>query len=181
MHLIASKLQFPAALPKSREMLNGYERPVGHPDELLKLISRTHTGREILEEFLPYLTKKKVSIEEYPSELCETVRKSIPEGHAIGACLVGARILIDFQAPRGVNVAYLVHEISIFLSRHRKSNKCQEATESEAFLKQVHFTCELRERDPEYEKFLKVNSSRAAALHDLLEFEIEDSSQGRAA
>lgn len=152
-------------------MSNAYEIPAKNPQELLKLIARTVTGRDLLEDFMPLLAKRKVRIEDYPASLRKKLREFIPAGHAIGACLIEDEILIDIEAPRGIVAAFLVHEIAHVLALRRQSTSCREETEVEATQKQVKFTCELRERDPDYEQFLKINSLRVAQLQALLEFE----------
>ncbi len=169
-------------------MSHDYSKPARNPDDLMKILARTTTGRALLEEFLPFLHKGRITIENYPAAMRAQLREFIPAGHAIGACLVGesptsecCQILVDFEGARGTVAAFLVHEITSFLVGHRRSSLCREDAEAEALRKQLQFTTELRDRDPAFEFYLKANASKAALLHDLLEFELEAGTKGKAA
>lgn len=152
-------------------MAHSYTLPTAHADDLLLLIAKTPTGLGLLEKFVPFLDQRKVSIQDYPSDLRAELRNFIPVGHTIGACLAQDRILLDFEGARGVVAAYLVHEISCFLSLTLGSTLCREELEAEAIKKQLQFTAELRERDADYARFLKDYTPQAFRLNQLLEFE----------
>lgn len=136
-------------------------------DDLLKIIARTNTGRALLAELNPYLVKQRVRIQNYPEKLRSEIRKFIPPTHPIGACREDDCILLDYEGARGVVAAYLVHEIVCYL----RSNLCQEETLAVAMKRQAQFTTELRERDSEYDAFMRTHLSRAVELNTLLEFE----------
>lgn len=152
-------------------MPNCYKLPVTTPDELFKVISRTTTGRTLLAEFLPKFSNQTVKIENYPAVLRAEIRKFIPPAHPIGACLQGERIFLDYAGARGVVAAYLVHEIACYLFATGQSNLCREKMEAKALKLQAQFTTELRERDPEYECFIRAYRAQAVELNQILEFE----------
>ncbi len=151
------------------------------PDPVLKLIARTATGRALLESFLPMLKRGQVKIEPYPQAIVEKLRAVIPEGHPIGACLVteGATgtIFLDYGSPIGVLAPFLVHEIAhaleprVWAGRTARSESTLVDVEASAFQTQFKYTQELRERDPTYDLFLKMNYPKAKMLQTLLEFE----------
>jgi hypothetical protein len=161
-------------------MPTGYARPPGEIDEVLKLIAKVATGRKLLESFLPLLTRGKVRIEAYPEALCAKLRAVIPEGQPIGACLLvdpatkSGKIYLDYSSPLGVLAPFLVHEIVHALDPRvwRGDTRVKAtlfSTESAAFQSQFAFTQELRDRDPEYDRFLRSTYPKAKILHELLE------------
>jgi hypothetical protein len=161
-------------------MPTGYARPPSQIDEVLKLIAKAATGRKLLESFLPLLTRGKVTIEPYPDALRTKLRAVIPEGQPIGACLLvdpaaaSGKIYLDYGSPLGVLAPFLVHEIVHALDPkiwrgETKVRATLYSTESEAFQSQFTFTQELRDRDPEYDRFLRATYPKAKILHELLE------------
>lgn len=148
-------------------MKNHYALPPLNTDDLLKVIARTNSGRALLAEFNPHLKNRRIRIENYPEKIRAEVRRFIPPDHPIGACRQGDSILLDFQGARGVVATYLVHEIVCYL----RSNLCQEEVLVEALKRQAQFTTELRERDAEYDAFMRTHLSRSVELNTLLEFE----------
>jgi hypothetical protein len=150
-------------------------------DPVLKLIARTASGRVLLERFLPMLKRGQVKIAPYPREIVAKLRVVIPEGQPIGACFVteGATgtIFIDYDSPIGVLAPFMVHEIAhalepkVWAGKTAKSQAAMLEAEESAFQTQFKFTQELRERDPEYDTFLKTHYPKAKLLHTLLEFE----------
>lgn len=160
-------------------MANPYSTPATSTDELFKLISRTAIGRTLLSQFMPLVTRKRIAIEDYPGVLRAKLRNYIPEGQPIGACFVRAetgdagpdRILVDFESARGIAAAFLVHEIVCALAAQTSSKSCRETTETDAIKKQLLFTTELKDRDPEYVSYLRENLNQAVALHQILDFE----------
>ncbi len=153
-----------------------YESKVHSAEPIFKLIARSATGRSLLERFLPLYRKGKVKIEPYPPAIVAKLREVIPEGFPVGACLVTegdqGTIFLDFESPLGVLAPFLVHEISHALEPRIK-------TEAEAFQIQYRFTQELRERDTEYDSFLKAHYPKAKILHQLLDFEAVEELYGK--
>lgn len=153
-------------------------------DDILKLISRTATGRKILENFLPLYARKKVLIAAYPDEIVAELRKVLPEGQPIGACFTPnggpknkAVIYLDFTSPVGILAPFLVHEMVHALDQRVWKGQTQHtgdalfAVETQAFETQFRFTQELKDRDPEYQNFLTQNYPKAKILHAMLTLE----------
>lgn len=165
-------------------MKNGaYTDTIAHanPEPVLKLVARSETGRGLLERFIPMMKRGKVKIAPYPAGIVAKLRAVIPAGQPIGACLVtegdSGTIFLDYESPIGVLAPFLVHEIvhalepKVWAGKTAKSQAALLDAESSAFQTQFKFTQELRERDPEYDAFLKTNYPKAKMLHTLLEFE----------
>jgi hypothetical protein len=158
-----------------------YASKTANAEPVLKLIARSPLGRELLESFLPLLRRGKVKIEPYPAAIVAKLREAIPEGQPIGACLITegnqGTIFLDFESPIGVLAPFLVHEIvhslepKIWAGKTARSQTTLVETEVSAFQTQFRFTQELRERDPEYDSFLKENFPKAKLLNQLLEFD----------
>jgi hypothetical protein len=157
-----------------------YGRPPRQIEEVLKLIAKAATGRKLLESFMPLMTRGKVVIESYPEALVSKLREVIPTGQPIGACFIVdpktalGRIYLDFESPLGVLAPFLVHEIVHALDAriwqgHTRRKAALHAAEGSAFQSQFLFTQELRERDPEYDRFLRTTFPRAKILNELLE------------
>ena len=158
-----------------------YARAPQSIDEILKLVARSAAGRDCLERFLPLYHRKQVRIEGYPAELVTKLREALPEGQPIGACFVheGSKgvIYLDLASPLGIVAPFLVHEIVHALDRKvwdgSASRAEQETVNAEvrAFETQFRFTQELKERDPEYAKFMTQAYPKAKILHEWLERE----------
>lgn len=166
-----------------------YHKPPAQIDDVLKLIAKTPTGRALLEAFLPLHAKKTVRFESYPAPLVERLRAVVEEGQPIGACFscdgtVGA-IHYDPSSPIGVLAPFLVHEIAHALDPALWRRPTADATgpakkrandpvqrELGAFETQFRFTSELKDRDPDYEKFLRAYYPKARILHERLSFEL---------
>ncbi len=164
-------------------MTGAYSETIANanPEPVMKLIARTVTGRELLEQFLPLLKRGQVKIAPYPRDIVAKLRNVIPEGQPIGACLVTegkeGTIFLDYESPIGVLAPFLVHEIShalqpnVWAGKTARSQELLIEAEAHAFQAQFKFTQELRERDPNYDTFLRTNYPKAKLLHTLLEFE----------
>ena len=161
-----------------------YDLKPNSVEDILKLISRSHTGRKVLENFLPLYHKNKVAIDTYPADIVSQLRQVLPEGQPIGACFTpnggpnnGAVIYLDFTSPIGILAPFLVHEMVHALDKRVWSGKTQNAgdvlfaVESLAFETQFRFTQELKERDAEYETFLASHYPKAKILHTMLTLE----------
>jgi hypothetical protein len=158
-----------------------YSKPPAAADAILKLIAKTPSGRTLLEGFLPMIAKGKVRIEAYPSEIATRLRAVVPSDQPIGACFVvdPATVLgcihLDFGSPLGVLAPFLVHEIAhaldprVWRGDPSASRAQMLRTEENAFQIQFLFTQELRERDPEFDRFLRSAFPKARILHELLE------------
>lgn len=155
-------------------MLNSYHAKVDHVDTLTKLIARSASGRKLLEQFLPLLQKGTIRIEPYPVAILKKLREVIPADQPIGACFIrdgaGGTIFVDFETPIGILAPFLVHEIIHALAGKKEFS----VTEESAFQGQHLFTQELRERDADYDVFLKSQFPKAKFLHKLLEFDTSD-------
>jgi len=158
-----------------------YSKKPASADEILKLIAKTASGRKLLERFLPLLTRGKVRIQAYPAEIVAKLREVLPPEQPIGACFavdpetgLGC-IYLDFASPIGVLAPFLVHEIihaldtRVWAGKARRSRRTMLMTEENAFQTQFAFTLELRERDPEFDQFLRQVFPKAKILHELLE------------
>lgn len=158
-----------------------YEKAPGKIDEVLKLIAKVAAGRKLLESFLPMLAKGTVRIEAYPDEIVAKLREILPSDQPIGACFtvdpetrVGC-IYLDYGSPLGVLAPFLVHEIvhsldpKVWKGDAQKSRERMLETEEHAFHSQFLFTEELRDRDPDYDRFLRTVFPKAKILHELLE------------
>ncbi|MBC7691961.1 MAG: hypothetical protein H7222_09335 [Methylotenera sp.] len=161
-----------------------YSKAPENTEAVLKLISRSLTGRTLLEKFLPLFTSKRVRIEGYPSHVVRQLREVLDEGQPIGACFVqdGSTgvIYLDFASPVGILAPFLVHEMVHCLDNKlwkvaRKSvvsgqsvRRAQYNSELEAFEKQHNFLCEMKERFPDYRLFLEKHFPKAKMLHEKL-------------
>src|SRR5690606_36082626 len=109
----------------------------------------------------------KVRIQAYPAEIVAKLREVLPPEQPIGACFavdpetgLGC-IYLDFASPIGVLAPFLVHEIihaldtRVWAGKARRSRRTMLMTEENAFQTQFAFTLELRERDPEFDQFLR--------------------------
>ena len=162
-------------------MTSQYADKIANVEPVLKLIARSAVGRELLERFLPLLSRGQVKIEAYPASVVARLREVIPEGQPIGACLVTedgkGTIFLDYGSPIGILAPFLVHEIvhaldpKIWSGKTARSQATLVETEAAAFHTQFRFTAELRERDPAYDVFLKTHYPKAKMLHQLLEFD----------
>ena len=134
-------------------------------EEILKLIARVPTGRNLLERFVPLYSKKVVSLHTYPEELTRQLRALLPDGQTIGASwMENERVIyLDTEGPLGMLAPFLVHEMV-----HVLSNKKGTEVELDAFEIQTRFTQELKDRDPKYQEFLLANYSRTKLTDDWL-------------
>jgi hypothetical protein len=162
-------------------MPNVFLAKITHPDAIIKQISRSTTGRKLLEEFLPLLKKGKIHIESYAPELIARLREVIPADHPIGVCFVpegdGGTIFLDYETPLGILAPFLVHEIAHALGK--KLDRIE--AETIAIQTQSLFAQELRDRDPEYDSFLKSHYPKAKHLLKLLDFEEMEEKTGKRA
>jgi hypothetical protein len=160
-------------------MSTGYRKTPASSEEILRLIAKSPAGRTLLERFLPHFTRGRVSIVAYPAELVAKLREVLPADQPIGACFEAdpstgrGRIFHDFGSPIGVLAPFLVHEIAHSLDPRAWEKRAAKAgalaLETEAFHVQFRFTQELRERDPEYDLFLRERFPKTKMLHELLE------------
>jgi hypothetical protein len=145
-------------------------------EEVLELISRTPTGRKLLDSFLPLRNRRKITIECYPIEIIAKLKQGLGEGQPIGACFVNngemGTIYVDMTSPIGVLAPFLVHEIAHSLDANLwevlPSDESQFKAELKAFEYQSLFQEELKERFSEYQVFLSKHFPKAKILHDRL-------------
>jgi hypothetical protein len=167
---------------KNRSVLcvkNIYSQAPSHPDEILKLIARTPTGRSLLEPFLALYRSGQVRLEPYPASLVERLRAVLGEGQPIGACFVAdgttGTIHFDLEAPLGILGPFILHEIAHSLdpslwhtARTAQTRRTRDQTmlkaETRAFEAQHRFVQELQNADPEFKKFLKSQQARVRIL-----------------
>ncbi len=158
-------------------MSKSYHAKMNHVDSVTKLIARTTSGRKLLEQFLPLLKKGTFRIEPYPAGVLKKLREVIPADQPIGACLIreaqGGTIFIDTETPIGIIAPFLVHEIIHALAGKKEFALVEES----AFQGQYLFTQELRERDPNYDIFLRTQFPKAKFLHKLLEFDVANEAE----
>ncbi len=150
---------------------------------IFRVISKTATGRNVLEAFLPLYTAKRVSIQSYPSPVLAQLRAVLGEGTPIGACFtidqgIG-RIFIDTNSPVGVLAPFLLHEMVHALDQRlwdadgialRRSQRDQLMLQVEvsAFKAQHLFMDEMKDRYAHYGQFLKTYYPKAKILHEKL-------------
>jgi hypothetical protein len=152
-------------------------------EAVLKLISRSATGRKLLERFMPLFTSRKVRIENYPIAVASQLRAVLGEGQPIGACFVqdgkSGVIYLDFSSPIGVLAPFLVHEMVHCLDSKLWKiaenpgmtsliREVQFRSELDAFEAQHLFIHEMKERFPEYQNYLKNYFPKAKILHERL-------------
>ncbi len=167
-----------------------FARSPENTEAVLRLISRTASGRALLERFMPELSRGRIRIATYPPELVARLRAVMGEGQPIGAAFVidqgQGTIYLDPSSPLGVLAPFLVHEMIHSLNKAlwkaeksgiRKSDRADLLlrSEEEAFEGQHRFVSELGERYPEFRAFLKAHYPKAKILHEkLTELEISD-------
>lgn len=152
-------------------------------EAVLKLISRSASGRKLLEKFLPLFTSRKVRIENYPSALASQLRAALGDGQPIGACFIqdgtSGVIYLDLSSPIGVLAPFLVHEMvhcldsNLWLAAKNPGLKSvlrevQYRSELTAFESQHLFLTEMKERFPDYQTFLSEYFPKAKLLHERL-------------
>jgi hypothetical protein len=160
-----------------------FDRAPASTEEVLKIISRSETGRKLLERFLPLFNRGKVQISHYSPAVVAQMREHLGEDQPVGACFMidGEQgvIFIDPSSPLGVLAPFLVHEIThclnadLWASQRRVLDRRQRdqlmlEVETQAFETQHVFINELKARFPEYEAFLKAYSPKAKILVDRL-------------
>ena len=134
-------------------------------EEILKLVARTPSGRNLLEKFLPLYSRKQVTLQTYPEAIIQELRPLLPDGQTVGATWTEKDrvIYLDTQGPIGILAPFLVHEMVHVISTKKGTER-----ELDAFETQTRFTQELKERDPEYQNFLLANYSRTKLTDDWL-------------
>ncbi len=156
-------------------------------NEVLKLISRTRIGNEVLEQFLPRLRKGEVRIAGYPPEVLERLKLAIGRDQPVGACFIPeykgetreGTIYLDLTSPLGLLAPFLFHEMVHSLdpgvwdaARRPLTRKSRDRVlleaETKAFEAQHQFVLELKQRFPEYQRFLQTQYPRAKILHERL-------------
>lgn len=162
-----------------------FAKPPGSLQEILKLMTRTASGREALERFLPLVESGKIDIQPYPMELLTRLRAALGPDQPIGACLINdfshGTIYLDLQSPIGILAPFLFHEMIHALdpaiwraASARSENRVAPEdpiflqTELRAFDAQRKFVEELSAREPAYGDFLASQSSRIKKLTDRL-------------
>lgn len=166
-----------------RDPHRDFSAPPKSVHDVLKIVSMTQTGRQLLERFLPLLHANRVRVESYPLNVVEKLRSILGEGQPVGASFIhdgrSGTIYIDPTSPIGVLAPFLVHEIVHSLDTLCPSSNASDGSrrprpthpvdaESHAFRVQYQFTQELRQRFEDYERFLKTQFPRARILHELL-------------
>ena len=141
----------------------------------------------MLERFLPRLRKQEVRIEAYPAEVLERLKLAIGRDQPVGACFIPeyqgearhGTIYLDLTSPLGLLAPFLFHEMvhsldpSLWeaarhpLSRDSRDRVLLEA-ETKAFETQHRFVLELKQRFPEYQRFLQAQYPRMKILHERL-------------
>ena len=158
--------------------------------EVLKLIARTNTGREILEKFLPLYNQRKIAIKPYPDEIVNKLKAVIGPDQPVGACFVtdgvAGTIHYDARSPLGVLAPFIFHEMVHSLDAclwdnaqipmtQTSRDQLHLRAETKAFEYQHRFVDELGQRYPEYKKFLAEYYPKAKILVDrLTSTDIED-------
>lgn len=169
--------------------INDFNLPPARLEEVFKLIVRVPTGRKIYESFAPLFKAKTVEVKPYPENVLVKLKEALGEGQPVGACFMNdgesGAIYIDPTSPIGVLAPFLLHEMvhaldeSLWaMARGQKSKRKKGGTapvdeamlgsESKAYEAQSQFTQELRERFPEYARFLMTQFPRARILHEKL-------------
>ena len=178
-HLSSSRL----SVATSTRMNFDFAKKPESAQSILRLISRTASGRDLLERFLPQLNRGRIVIQAYPPELVSRLRAVLGEGQPIGAAFVidggQGTIYLDLESPLGVLAPFLVHEIIHSLNEGlwkaekdgiRKADRTELylRSEEDAFEGQHRFVAELGERYPEFRAFLKAYYPKAKILHEKL-------------
>jgi hypothetical protein len=160
-----------------------YSTRAAHPQDILKLIARVPSGRDLLTGFLPLYKSGRVAFEPYAPELLERLRAALGPGQPVGACFVcdgqSGQIHYDPAAPIGVLAPFWVHEIthaldtSLWLMSGQRASrtardKAMLKAETRAFEAQHRFVQELREADPAFGQFLVGEQARVRVLHERL-------------
>ncbi|MBC7385227.1 MAG: hypothetical protein H7301_03570 [Cryobacterium sp.] len=153
-------------------MPNPYHAPTARPEDVFKVLARTPTGRALLERFSSFYARGTVKFEPYPEAMMKRLRETIPSGHPVGACLVWENdscekgsLFFDPANPLGVAAPFVAHEIATIGTGKR------EKRELAALKIQIRFSEELRQRDSDFDSFLKENLLQARLLHAILNFE----------
>lgn len=154
-----------------------------HPEQILKLIARVPSGREILSRFLGLYRCGRVTLEPYEPALLARLRSALGEGQPVGACFVNdgksGKIHYDPGAPLGVLAPFLVHEMAHALDptlwtasncrqTRRARDKLMLQAETRAFELQHRFVQELRAADPGFSAFLVKDQARVRVLNERL-------------
>lgn len=160
-----------------------FNQAPSHPDEILRLIARTPSGREVLTAFLPLHRSGQVRFQPYAQALLTKLRAALGEGQPVGACFVNdgitGSIHFDPDAPIGVLAPFLVHEMvhaldtSLWLAAgKRQTKKARDQmmlnAETQAFAIQHRFVQELRAADSAFDVFLREQQARVRVLCEKL-------------
>jgi len=155
--------------------------------EILAILARTSTGREVLSRIYPDLTSGKVTIEAYPEELLTLLRAHRPEGEPVGATFttdgLKGKIYLDLTSPLGVLAPFLIHEMvhsldaALWYCANRSVTRAQIRSvklqsEESAFQIQNRFVSELKTQCQEFSGYIELVRSSIRTLQDLSSEEV---------
>ena len=160
-----------------------FSKAPAHPDEILRLIARTPSGRAVLAPFMEHYRSGRISLQSYPAPLLESLRAVLGEGQPVGACFVNdgdtGTIYYDPSAPLGVLAPFLVHEMAHaadeslwraarFPQTRKACDELMLEAETHAFELQHLFVQELRAADLAFSVFLESQQDRVRILTERL-------------
>ncbi|MBI2605795.1 MAG: hypothetical protein HYW49_06910 [Deltaproteobacteria bacterium] len=148
-------------------------------EQILKIISETKTGADVLARFTPHLRSGRIRIEGYPAEILDKLRAAKSSDQPVGASFVtdgkAGTIYVDLSSELGVLAPFLLHEMihgldegiwDLARGNTRERGLRMLASEKTAFATQHRFLTELKMLHPGLESFLGRRYSGARILHE---------------
>ena len=150
-------------------------------DEILRFISKTTTGRALVEKIKPHLKSRRIQIKAYPKEITQKLAATRSAHEPAGASFIHdgtiGTIYFDPTSDLAVLSVFLVHEIAHALDENlwkaKRENLAHVQFESEclAFQAQHEYLAELTRTNPEIITYLQGKYPGATVLHELIDRE----------